>query len=100
MRRISLLLALNVCLCPVPANAAAPAHAASSAAAASPTSEDDALVKELANPLAALISVPFQLNFDDGYADDGSRWTLNIQPVIPFVLNAKCNLLFGRGCLG
>ena len=93
MKRILLLLALNVCLRPVPANAGAPALADSSAMAASPTTEADELAKKLANPVAALISVPFQLNFDDGYANDGSRWTLNVQPVIPFVLNAQWNLL-------
>ena len=51
--------------------------------------------KQLANPVAALISVPMQLNFDDniGPLDEGSRVTLNLQPVIPFSLNDDWNLI-------
>jgi len=53
------------------------------------------LAQELANPLAAIISVPFQLNFDDniGAADQGSRTTLNFQPVIPFALDNGANII-------
>ncbi|WP_424928616.1 transporter [Amaricoccus tamworthensis] len=53
------------------------------------------LAKDLSNPVADLISVPFQLNYDDniGPDDGGSRWTLNIQPVIPFSLNDDWNLI-------
>jgi hypothetical protein len=48
---------------------------------------DDAaeLAKKLSNPAAALISVPFQNNFEfgGGPKNDGFRYTLNFQPVIP-----------------
>jgi hypothetical protein len=53
----------------------------------------DALAKKLANPVAALISVPFQENLDYGYANDGWRSTLNIQPVIPISLNEDWNMI-------
>jgi len=53
------------------------------------------LAQELANPLAAIISVPFQLNRDDnlGFAGTGSRTTLNLQPIIPFALDNGANII-------
>ena len=47
---------------------------------------DEELVKELNNPVSSLISVPFQNNFEFklGPNNDGFRYTLNFQPVIPF----------------
>ncbi len=52
------------------------------------------LAKKLSNPIASLISVPFQFNFDSGYGTaNGSLVTVNIQPVIPFSLNDDWNLI-------
>jgi hypothetical protein len=53
------------------------------------------LAKQLSNPLAALISVPIQMNYDQGIGplEDGERVTTNIQPVIPITLNEDWNLI-------
>lgn len=53
------------------------------------------LAKKLANPIASLISVPLQYNYDKNYGpdDDGSTSRLNIQPVIPIRLNDDWNLI-------
>lgn len=52
------------------------------------------LAKQLSNPVASLISVPFQLNYDTGIGQtDADRWVLNVQPVIPFDLSENWNLI-------
>jgi hypothetical protein len=52
--------------------------------------DDDAagLAQKLANPIADLISVPFQANYDDDIGPaDGWRTQINVQPVIPFSIS-------------
>ncbi|KAB2723331.1 hypothetical protein [Brucella intermedia] len=52
------------------------------------------LAKKLANPISSLISVPFQQNYDCCFGPkDAYRYSLNIQPVIPFSLNEDWNLI-------
>jgi hypothetical protein len=53
------------------------------------------LAKKLSNPIASLISVPMQVNYDEniGPRDDGERWTTNVQPVIPISLNEDWNVI-------
>jgi hypothetical protein len=59
-----------------------------------PASDAAELAKKLSNPVASLISVPFQNNTDVGIGTyNGSRNTLNFQPVIPIKLSATINLI-------
>ena len=53
------------------------------------------LAQQLSNPVANLVSVPFQLNYDEniGAAENIERYQLNIQPVIPIELNENWNLI-------
>lgn len=55
----------------------------------------DQLAKQLSNPIASLTSVPMQFNYDDGVGplDDGDRFFLNVQPVIPVSIGEDWNMI-------
>ena len=52
------------------------------------------LAKQTLNPVASLISVPIQNNWDFGIGPaDAMKYTANIQPVVPITLNKDLNLI-------
>ncbi|RYH08124.1 transporter [Tropicimonas sp. IMCC6043] len=52
------------------------------------------LSKKLSNPVADLISVPLQFNYNQGYpGGQGEQYYLNIQPVIPISIGENWNLI-------
>ncbi|MEE4314443.1 MAG: hypothetical protein V2J11_08075 [Desulfofustis sp.] len=56
---------------------------------------DADLAQDLTNPLADLMTIPIQVNYDReiGPRDDGRKLQTNIQPVIPFHLTEDWNLI-------
>lgn len=53
------------------------------------------LAKKLSNPVADLISVPFQYNYNDGYGPNGQgqQSYINVQPVIPISISPTWNVI-------
>ncbi|MDD5141611.1 MAG: hypothetical protein PHY43_15280 [Verrucomicrobiales bacterium] len=71
------------------------AEAASGGGAETTAQDEQAeLAKKLQNPVAALISVPFQNNWDFGIGPaNAMKYTCNIQPVIPISISEDWNLI-------
>lgn len=61
----------------------------------SPSEDMAEIARKLNNPVASLINVPLQSNFDfgGGPEDDGYQYKLNFQPVIPIQLNNDWKIL-------
>jgi hypothetical protein len=53
------------------------------------------LAQQLSNPVASLISVPVQTNYDWGWGADGDgfRFTANVQPVVPISISSDANVI-------
>ena len=62
---------------------------------AGPAADANHLADQLANPVAKLVSVPFQFNYDGdiGERSQGHMVSLKIQPVIPLSVNKDWNLI-------
>ena len=77
-----------------PTTAAQSATAPTNAGGGGGDSEAE-LAKKLQNPIASLISVPLQNNFDFGAgpSSDGFQYLVRIQPVIPVDLSEDWNLI-------
>ncbi|HMP84138.1 MAG TPA: hypothetical protein PKA41_15685, partial [Verrucomicrobiota bacterium] len=72
----------------------APHDTSAGGGAVAADSQQAQLAKQLQNPVADLISVPIQNNWDFGIGpEDAMRYTANIQPVIPFKISEDWNVI-------
>jgi hypothetical protein len=67
-------------------------------ASAQPTPQgspsDKEMAKQLSNPVANIVSVPLQLKWDEGVGpNEDLRFVMNFQPVVPFTVNHRWNLI-------
>ena len=66
----------------------------SSTPAGGAVDEEAELAKKLSNPVADLISVPIQGNWDTGIGpEDAERTTINLQPVVPISISEDWNVI-------
>ncbi|WP_373046283.1 neuromedin U [Vulgatibacter sp.] len=80
-------------LCALPAPAPAQ-QAEGGAHPADQPEEAQALAQQLTNPVADLVSIPFQFNWENGVGENEDlRFVLNVQPVIPLSLGEDWNLI-------
>jgi len=72
----------------------APADAAGAGGGGGEANDDAELAKKLQNPVASLISVPIQNNWDFGIGPaQAMKFTANVQPVIPVSISKDWNLI-------
>jgi len=72
----------------------APSAQAGNTSGAEPGGDAD-LAQDLTNPLANLVTIPIQMNYDQniGLYDGGEKLQTNIQPVLPFDLSEDWSLI-------
>jgi len=52
------------------------------------------LAKKLSNPIADMVSIPLQLNWEEGVGSNNDlRFIMNFQPVVPFHISEKWNMI-------
>src|SRR5262249_51796522 len=67
---------------------------AQTAASSTESQSNTEIAKKIQNPVADLISVPFQSNTNFGFGpENGTQEVLNLQPVVPFHISSDWNVI-------